>query len=322
LVKALDDPQPDIQTVALIALGAIRAPASFRVLMERFQAVVLGQKATPPLRTLQSTLARFDLSINSDLLPALRHPQRRIRFLAIDLLRLIVRGETAHDPELLLTRDNLSPEITDLLLIDLFRDVIGEVRGRAAEVIAYLADRRASVALFELCFDSQWYVRFRAVRALARPRHATPLLLLGIRDCLRDPQWRVREAAMHTLIALGAAGKQQLYEYFLISNDQAIQAQIVEVFERTGLLASLIEAYSAGVCGTEALVVEQIASGAAPLGLPGVLRAAAPHIRLKFSERYLHYSRVKMRFQVGAPSQAGAPIAYQKDLQFPPALAA
>ena len=322
LIKALDDPQPDIQSVALSALGAIRASASFPLLMERLQAVVLGQVATPPLRTLQTTLARFDLSINSDLLPALRHSQRQIRFLAIDLLRLIVRRETAHDPELLLTRENFSPEITDLLLTDLYRDVIGEVRSRAAEIIAVLADPRAPVALFELCFDSQWDVRLGTVRTLAHPRHASPFLLLGIRDCLRDSEWRVREVAARTLIALGPSGKQQLYEFFLTTGDKAIQAQIVEVFERTGLLASLIEAYSAGICGTEALVVEQIASGAAPVGLPGVLRVAAPHIRLKFSERYLHYSRIKTRFQVDAASEAGAPTAYQKDLQFPPALAA
>lgn len=322
LVKALDDPHGDIQTVALNALAAIRAPGSFRVLMEQLQAVALGRRATPPLRSLEAALACFDVAFCSDLLPALRHPHRRIRFLAIDLLWLIVRRETAQDPEFLLTKENLSPEITDLLLTDLYRDAIGEVRGRVAEVIAFLANPRASTALFELCFDEQWYVRLRAVRALAHPRHNTPLLLLGIRDCLRDPHWRVREAAVHTLITLGPRGKQQLYEHFLTSDDQAIREQIVEVFERTGLMASLIEAYSQGTCGVEALVVEQIASGAAPLGLPEVLRTAVPHVRLKFTERFVHYSRFKMRLQVGAPPEAAALVARQKILEFPPALAA
>jgi HEAT repeat protein len=322
LVKALDDPHADIQTVTLNALAAIRAPGSFRVLMERLQAVALGRRATPPLPSLQAALACFDVAFCSDLLPALRHPHRRIRFLAIELLRLIVRRETAQDPLFLLTKENLSPEITDLLLTDLYRDAIGEVRGRVAEVIAFLADPRAPTALFELCFDEQWYVRLRAVRALAHPRHNTPLLLLGIRDCLRDAQWRVREAAVHTLIALGPSGKQQLYEHFLTSDDQAMREQIVEVFERTGLMASLIEAYSQGTCGVEALVVEQIASGAAPLGLPEVLRTAVPHVRLKFTERFVHYSRFKMRLQMGAPPEAAALVARQKMLEFPPALAA
>ena len=322
LVKALDDPHPDIQTVALRALAAIRAPGSFRVLLERLQSVVLGLTLKPPLRPLESALASFDLTFSPDLLPALRHSHPRIRSLAMELLRLFVRREAAHDPEFLLTREILSPEIAYLLLTDLYQDAVGEVRARAAEVIAYLDDPRAGTVLYGLCSDSLWHVRHHTVRALARQRHSTPLLLSGVRDCLHDPYWRVREAAIQTLIALGPSGKQQLYESFLTCDHQATRQQIVEIIERKGLMVSLIDAYGRGASGVEARVVEQFASGAAPLGILEGLRKAAPPICLKFTERFHLDSRFKMQPVKGAPLEVDALSELQKNLNVPPALAA
>ncbi len=322
LVKALDDPHSDIQTVALRALAAIRAPGSFRVLLERLQSVVLGLTAKPPLRPLEAALANFDLTFSPDLLPALRHSHPRIRSLAMDLLRLFVRREAARDPEFLLTAETLSPEIAYLLLTDLYQDAVGVVRARAAEVIAYLADPRAGTVLYGLCFDSLWHVRHHTVRALARQRHSTPLLLAAVRDCLHDPYWRVREAAIQTLIALGPSGKQQLYESFLTCDDQAIRQQIVEVIERKGLMLSLIEAYGRGASGLEALVVEQFASGAAPVGILEGLRKAAPPISRKFTERFHLDSCLKVRLVKGAPTEVDALRELQKNSNVPPALAA
>jgi HEAT repeat protein len=322
LLKALDDPHCDIQTVALRALASIRASGSFPVLLERLQAVVLGQTSNPPLRPLEAALASFDLTFCPDLLPALRHPHPRIRSLAMDLLRLFVRREATRDPEFRLTAEILSPEIACLLLTDLYRDEVGEVRGHAAEVIAFLTYPRAATILHGLCSDSLWQVRQRTVRALAHQRDPNPILLLAVRDCLSDPHWRVREAAMQTLIAFGPSGRQQLYESFLTCDNPTIRQQIVEVIERRGLMGSLIEAYGHGVSGVEALLVEQIASGAAPLGLPAFLRAAAPPMLARFSERFLHYSQLKMKLQGGAPTEQGARGDRQKDLEFPPAFAA
>lgn len=209
-----------------------------------------------------------------------------------------------------------------MLLTNLCRDPSAEVRGRAAEIIAFLADPRATSVLYKLLFDPQWYVRLRAVRALANLRHSTPYLLLGIRDCLRDSHWRVREAAMQTLIALGRRGRQQLYEHFLTSQDQATREQIVEVIERSGLMASLVEGYGEGAGGVEALMVEQFASEAAPLGLSGVLRMSNPQVRQKFLERFLPVAHFKMQLQEETSLEASAGTGLQQVLEFPSVLAA
>ena len=48
------------------------------------------------------------------------------------------------------------------------------------------------------------------------------------------------------------------------SADQSNREQIVEAMERSGLMASLVAAYGEGRAGLEALLVEQLAEGAAP----------------------------------------------------------
>ena len=322
LVRALDDPQSDIQSVALRSLATIRAPGSFPALVGRVHAVVLGKSASPSPRALKAALACFDLTCSAALLSSLRHPHRRIRILATDILRVMVCRDAALESDFLLRPEVCSPGIAEILLTNLCRDPSAEVRGRAAEIIAFLADPRATSVLYKLLFDPQWYVRLRAVRALANLRHSTPYLLLGIRDCLRDSHWRVREAAMQTLIALGRRGRQQLYEYFLTSQDQATREQIVEVIERSGLMASLVEGYGEGAGGVEALMVEQFASEAAPLGLSGVLRMSNPHVRQQFLERFLPVAHFKMQLQEETSLEASAGTGLQQVLEFPSVLAA
>ena len=70
----------------------------------------------------------------------------------------------------------------------------------------------------------------------------------------------------------------------------------MEVIERTGLMSALVEEYSKGTKGVDALMVEQLASEAAPLGLSGILRTLNPEIRQKFLERFLPYAEASMRF--------------------------
>jgi len=42
------------------------------------------------------------------------------------------------------------------------------------------------------------------------------------------------------------------------------------------MMSALVEEYGAGTQGVEALLVEQLASAAAPLGISGVLRTSSP----------------------------------------------
>ena len=296
LVNALDDRHPDIQLVALRSLAALGAPESFPVLRERLHAVVQGESPSPPLQALQAAMVSFDLTCVPALLPSLRHPDRQIRLHATEILRTMVRREAARQPGFTLTAELLTPPMVELLLTGLAVDASAEIRARAAEVIVFLADPRAPPCCVTFCCDHQWFVRLRTVRALAHLRQAAAPLHLDIRECLRDPHWRVREAAIQTLISLGQEGKHQLYEHFLTSPDRTAREQIVEVIERTGLMSALVEEYSAGTKGVDALMVEQLASDAAPLGLSGILRTLNPEIRQKFLDRFLPYAEAKMRF--------------------------
>ncbi len=322
LVKALDDPRHDIQTAALRALGAIHVPESFPAILDCLHAAALGRQTSPSLAAVESALVCFDLRSSPLLEVSLRHPHREIRRVAADTLRVMTAREAALRPDFQLTQDVFSGEMAELLLRDLWRDSVAEVRAAAAEVIALLPGPRVSTVLYELLFDSEWQVRLRTVRALANSRHATDLLLLGIRDCLRDSHGLVRDAAIHTLITLGPRARQHLYEHFLITEDPNLRAQIVEAIERTGLLATLVEGYSGGAGGVEALMVEELASRSAPLGLSGVLQMANPPIREKFQERFLPFARFKMELLERTSSGANPPPDLQQILEFPPVLAA
>jgi hypothetical protein len=139
---------------------------------------------------------------------------------------------------------------------------------------------------------------------------------------LRDPHWRVREAAIQTLISRGGAGKHHLYEHFLTSPDRATREQIVEVIERTGMMSALVEEYSAGSKGVEALLVEQLASAAAPLGLSGVLHTLSPEIRQKFMDRFLPFAQSRMLLPEETQPAVASAISLQQILEFSPRLAA
>jgi HEAT repeat protein len=321
LVRTLDDPHPDIQSVTLRALGAIHALASFPALLRRLHTVILEKGATPSLQALQAALVCFDLTSSAALFASLRHPHRQIRLIATDILRVMAGRNASREPDLLLGPEAISGEITALLVTNLWRDPSAGVRGHAAEVIAFLRDPRATTVLYELLFDPQWPVRLRTVQALAGSHHATDLLLLGICDRLCDSHAQVREAAIQTLISLGGRGRQQLFEHFLTSSDPLTRQQIVEAVERTGLLAPLIEDYGQGTGGLEALMVEQLAGVAAPLGLSGALRMLNPPARQRFHERFLRYGHFTIQLREETRWQGGSQTDPQQILDFPPILA-
>jgi hypothetical protein len=322
LVKALDDRHADIQLVALRSLAALGAPESFPVLRERLHAVVLGKTPSPPLQVLQSAMVSFDLTCVPDLLPSLCHADRQVRLHATEILQTMACREAARQPPIALTRELLPPQVVELLLSGLAVDTSADVRARAAEIIVLLADPRATPVLRNLLLDRQWFVRLRTVRALVHMRQATAPLHPDIRECLRDSHWPIREAATQTLISLGRVGKQQLYEHFLTSPDPTTREQIVEVVERTGLMSSLVEDYSVGTKGVDALMVEEMAGDTALLGVSGILRTLSPEIRQSFLDRFLPSVEAKMRFLQETHLGAKNTVSLQEVLDFPPHLAA
>ena len=323
LAGALDDRHPDIQLVALRALSAVGAPESFPVLRERLNAVVRGDSTSPPLQALRAALASFDLICVPSLLPSLSHPDRQIRLQATEILRTIVWREAGCRPDFVLTPELLSPALTELLVAGLPGDNSAEIRARSGEVLVFVADARADAALHQLLSDPQWFVRLRTVRAVARlPQSCSPLLP-DIRRSLHDPHWRVREASVQTLLSLGPKGRLQLFESFLTAPDHAACEQIAEVIEGAGLVSSLVEKYGAGTTGLEALVVEQLASDAALLGVSDALRALNPEIRQRFLDRFtphLQFRKVALPVESGPEGKPSQNV--QRVIEFPPCLAA
>jgi HEAT repeat protein len=322
LANTLDDRHPDIQLVALRSLAALGAQEGFHVLRERLHAVVQGESSSPPMQSLLAAMACFDLTCVPALLPSLRHANRQIRLRTTEVLRMMVCREAIRQPHFNLTEELLTPPMAELLLTGLAVDSSAEIRASVAEVLVFLTDPRTPSVLHNLLLDPQWFVRLRTLRALAHLRQAAAPLHLDIRNFLRDPRWQVREAAIQALISLGQEEKHELYEYYLRSADHTVRDEIAEVIQRTGLMSALVEDYSAGVKGVDALVVEELASHPAPTGLWGVLRNLAPEIRQKFLERFLPIAQSRMTLPENLqPAMAGA-NKLQPALDFPPHLAA
>jgi hypothetical protein len=91
---------------------------------------------------------------------------------------------------------------------------------------------------------------------------------------------------------------------------------------RTGLMSALVEDYSAGVRGVNALMVEELASHVAPTGLSGVLRNLDMEIRQKFLERFLPIAQSRMRVPEERQTAMERANYLQQALEFPSHLAA
>lgn len=257
LVKALEDPNFDIQTVAVRALAAIRHPGSFLPLAEQLHKAVLESAPSLSVRGLKTALVSFPLQSARELLPSLRHPNPRIRFLATDVIREMVEREAAGKADFRLDRKNFDDETAGVFLKGLPFDGNPDVRARAAPVISYLADPRAASTLFTLLEDSEWFVRLHAVRSLAVHR----LLSAGdrISSALTDPNWRVREAAVRTLRGFGRPGLDLLTGHFLATQDRYSREQIADEFQRAGLIPELLTCCAETGNGRETAVLRNMA---------------------------------------------------------------
>jgi hypothetical protein len=133
LAKALGDPHPDVQQVALRSLAALREPQSFPTLLDRMEKAVTENHSRLSLHSLKAAMAKFPLSQALQLLPSLRHPHPRVRSVAMEILREMAKREAAGEKALFQHKS-----VFDRELATLTSDVDPEVRALAAEVIAHL----------------------------------------------------------------------------------------------------------------------------------------------------------------------------------------
>jgi HEAT repeat protein len=265
LVEALGDRHSSVRSAAARALGRIQEPESFPALVRRLESAATEPLPKISIRSLKIALGSFPLAQAMYLGRLLESPQEQVRFLAADLVAQLVEREATvrseHDPagrglpsqiaEISLTLSALAGTsrptdddldqsrvpagIAQMFLTRLRLDENPDVRARAADVIGWLKDERALPALSGLSEDPVWFVRLHAVRALA---HQAPPAIEAWARRLTDSCWRVREAAAQALGALGRAGFDRLLEHFLNTEDRYSQEQVVEQFERAGLVSS------------------------------------------------------------------------------------
>jgi len=257
LVKALEDPNPDIQMVAVRALAAIHHPGSFLPLTEQLHKAVLGSSSSLSVRAVKAALVSFPLQSAAELGPSLRHPNSRVRFLATDIIKEMVEAEASGKADFRLDRNNFDEETAGIFLTDLPFDSNPDVRARAAPVITFLDDPRAASTLFTLLEDSVWFVRLHAVRSMARHR----FLSAGdrIARALTDANWRVREAAVRTLRGFGRPGLDLLTSHFLATRDRYSREQVADEFQRVGLIPELLMRCAETGNGRETAVLRNMA---------------------------------------------------------------
>jgi len=133
LARALDDPHPDVQQVALRSLAALRQPQSFPALLARMDEAITQNHSRLSLYSLKAAMARFPVSQALQLLPALRHPHPGVRAAAVEILCEMAKREPAGTQTLFRYKSVFDRELATLAF-----DVDPEVRAVAAELIAHL----------------------------------------------------------------------------------------------------------------------------------------------------------------------------------------
>jgi HEAT repeat protein len=286
LVEALDDPNGAVRFAAARSLARIREPESFTALADRLEAA--AQDPTPKIsvRSLKMALASFPVTQAWALQRLLQHAHPRVRFLASDVVALIVQRESAESHPKGFDSNRLAPEVAEIFLTRLAEDENPDVRARAAGVVARLEPTHAMPVLATLLGDPAWFVRLHAVRELRHQRLA-PLSLVSQR--LTDPNWRVREAAAQTLATRGRSGLQKLLEHFLATGDRYSQEQVVEQVERAGLVPSILEAYGEPGRKVETHFVEEmVVRGFGNTLLPALQKDAPPEKLRALSQELAH----------------------------------
>lgn len=240
LVEATSDPASEVRQVAVTAMGGMRHAPFIPTLMAELGRAI-EQDNDVSWRTLKIALTSFRLTNLSRFVPFLTHPHPRMRFTVVDIVRQIA-GEAARDG--MLNKNDFSPDLYAALLDRLAVDESADVRARAAPVIAHFRDARAARALRGLLNDDNDFVRLHAVRACGDRFYAD--LLPDLVRRLRDPHWRVREAAVKAMLPFGSTGMNALFQVFLESDDEDTVQQITDGLQRVGAMPTLLASLSTG----------------------------------------------------------------------------
>jgi HEAT repeat protein len=266
LANALNDPNSDVQAVALRSLARIGEAQSFPFLIERARAAASSAVLLPE-RELIAALASFPPQMAHQLSPLLEERNPRLRLIAANVLREMARLRASPQKDLLFVPDQFGPEVSNWILTRLPQDQNPDIRATDADLLGYFRhEARARQELARLMRDEEWYVRLHAVRAAGRLTGSQWILPVSAR--LTDTHWRVREAASRALAGSGSAGVHQLLTTFLGTEDAYAREQIAEQLEISGITADLTAHYGEAGYELESKVLDAMTKMGRPQHLP------------------------------------------------------
>jgi HEAT repeat protein len=173
LVRAAEDPTPEVRLAVALSLGRLRDPGGLPGLI-----ALSRQPGVLPEPTLSAALAACAAGCPERLVPLLEDREVRVRLIGAWAL-----SEVAN-PSVL-------PQLRKAA-----RDVDAEVRAKAARALGHVPDLASVEILVELARDPVWFVRVRALDALGklRAREAEAVAQAGLGDNVREVRYRAAYA--------------------------------------------------------------------------------------------------------------------------------
>ena len=212
LEKALTDPWPPLRSEALRSLGRIGSPVAGPALL------TFLRQGMPEEPTIWLDAAVDCISDVGAFLPLLEDAREEVRILAA---RAVAESPQPIPSPLF---DSLS---------SLAFDPNPEVRAQAMRVLGRSGEGRAVPLLVAGALDDVWFVRLRAVAALATA--STAAALEAVLRASGDPDFRVRQRAAVTLASL-AARPAQVLEWLVNMQDRYAVEGFLSQLARSGLL--------------------------------------------------------------------------------------
>ncbi len=238
--EALRDPAADVRRVAVSVLGRNRVAAAVSLLVQELNMAV-EERSDVSLRAVKSALVCYQLDDLPWFVPSLQHANARVRFFVVDAIREICVRAARQLP---LNKNDFSQPFYEAFVLSLPGDASADVRARSAGVIRYFRDATAITLLRRLMTDENEFVRLHATRAAADRVYAT--LTPDLIGRVTDTKWRVREAAVQSLRAIGRTGRTELLRLLTATQDRYASEQITEEIQRGGLIEDVVSALRPG----------------------------------------------------------------------------
>ncbi len=132
-------------------------------------------------------------------------------------------------------------------------------------------------------------------------------LLPDLTRALRDPHWRVRDAAVQAMLPFGTSGLNELYRVFLETEDEETGQQITDGLQRAGAMPTLLA--SLATDSLQSTVASAVCQKMAMLGQTVYLNRALasvdePNVRLGLMDALIAGARRGVPSACSSPSPA------------------